>query len=128
MMRPGALIIGARTQATKDFMELGSGDVLCQLYNGSAPSAGGTPTTLLSEIILARPIGVITSNVIVLSVPRTGLILASGTATWARFINGNGDFAYDCDVGVVGSGKEVQMASTELFAGGTAILVSGLLA
>ena len=56
-----------------------------------------------------------------------GLITSTGVATWARLVNGNEVTALDLDCsGTDGSGG-VKLASTNLYLGGDARMVSAIL-
>jgi len=46
---------------------------------------------------------------------------------WARFVNGNGESAWDCDVSAEGGPREVWLDSVQLFAGGRATITAGTL-
>lgn len=92
-----------------------------RLYNGTRPASGGTPTTMLCELTLSKPAGSISGSppVLTLTADDSAVCAASGTATWARFISGNGDFSFDCDVSTITAGTGfVQLEDTSLLAGG----------
>ena len=118
----------ARLTGTKDFLDLGTGNARIRIYNSTRPASGGTPTTQLVEIELDKPCGTVAGNVLTLASTDIPLCDASGSATWARVVNGNGDFAFDCDVSSVAAGTgQVQLEDTSLLAGGKTQLVSGVL-
>jgi hypothetical protein len=117
----------ARLGGTKSYLDTGSSNARIRVYNGTRPASGGTPTTMLVEIALDKPCGTVAAGVLTLSSSDLPLIANSGTATWARIVNGNGDYAFDCDVSATGGAGEVQLPSTTLFAGGKTQLVSGVL-
>lgn len=55
------------------------------------------------------------------------MISVTGVAVWARFVNGNGAPAWDCDVSEGGGSGEVRLDSVQLFAGGRATIAAGAL-
>lgn len=119
----------ARLAGTLGFLDTGAGNARCRIYTGTRPStASDTPTSaMLVEITLTKPAGTVADGQLALTQVEDGLITNSGTATWARFVNGNGDTAFDADVDNGSNQGEVVMATTQLFAGGDAKLVSCLL-
>jgi hypothetical protein len=78
-------------------------------------------------IELDDPAGTIVSPALELEAADDALVLNSGTATWARIVNGNGDHVLDCDVSLAGGGGEVELSQVILFAGGLVALVSATL-
>ena len=91
-----------------------------------------TPATLpssvmLVEIKLTKPAGTVAAGLLTLTQQEDGLITATGIATWARLVNGNDVTALDLDcTGTDGTG-DVKLASTNLYLGGDARLVSAIL-
>lgn len=119
----------ARLLATRDFLDSGSSAAKLRIYGGTRPSAGASPgTPMLAEITLDEPCGTIVSNALQLtSSGGPSIVTNSGTPTWARFVNGNGDWAIDCNAGVTGSGAPVIVSDETLLAGGDVILISAVL-
>lgn len=105
----------------------GSGVARIRIYSGTRPAGGGTATTMLVEIALDDPAGVVASGVLTLASSDLPLIVNSGVATWARIVNGNGDYSTDCDVSNTSGSAPIQLPDTTLFAGGKTQLVSGVL-
>jgi hypothetical protein len=92
------------------------------------PATGATASgTLLVTLELDKPSGSISAGQLTLIAGADALVASSGTALWARVINGNDDIAFDCDVSNTSGSAEIQLPSTALFAGGTTRLVSGVL-
>jgi len=56
------------------------------------------------------------------------MITATGQASWARIVNGEGDLAWDCDVSDLNGAGELRLPSTTLYAGGSTRIVSGVIA
>jgi hypothetical protein len=118
----------ARLTGTLTYLDTGSGYARVRIYSGTRPASGGTVTTMLVEIALSKPSGVVSSGVLTLASTDLPLIANSGVATWARVVNGNGDYAFDCDVSTTTAGTgQVQLPDTTLLAGGTTQLASGVL-
>lgn len=107
----------------------GAGTAVLRIYTGSAPgSIGSAPAgTLLVEFTLVTPplVDGGTGIVEIDGVPITEAGAASGTATYARLVNENGDAIADTeDVGT--SGNEVVMSSTAVVAGNNFDLLSAV--
>lgn len=117
----------ARLAGTMAHMDTGSANARIRIYDGTRPAGGGAATTLLVEIELDKPSGAIAGGVLTLASSDVPLVANSGVATWARIVNGNGDYSWDCDVSLEGGAGEVQLPDTTLFAGGKTQLVSGIL-
>lgn len=120
----------ARLVGTRDFLDAGTGFAKLQIFDDSAARpANGAATTcvLLTEIELDKPCGTVASGLLTLTSAATPLVLATGTAAWARAVTANGTHAWDCDVTETGGGGEVELPSTTLYAGGTTMLVSAVL-
>lgn len=120
-----AASLGRRT-----FLDLGAGNATIEIYGNVRPdpgvSAGATPLVVLT---LSKPCGDIVDGFLVLELadPTGDLITESGTATWARFLNGDGQWAFDADVSLDGEDGEVQFPSRSLFAGGRAPISLGMI-
>ncbi len=105
------------------FLDSGPGPASLVIYGSTRPTAGAAAgSSPLAVIDLSKPAGTVSAaGVLTLIVPREGLILISGTPSWARMLNGAGDIAFDADVGT-----EVILSQAQLYAGGTARLVSAV--
>lgn len=111
----------AANTARKVFLDTGSAKATIEIYGNTRPVAGASPgASPLVIVTLAKPSGAVLSGVLVLAGddPAGALILSNGIASWARFVNGNGDWAFDADVSDTSGVGEVQFPSTVLFAGG----------
>lgn len=115
----------AASMGRRTFLDNGPANATIEVYATARPvdgaAAGGTP---LVTIALAKPCGEIAAGALVLAQEAAGgdLILASGDAVWARFVAGDGEWAFDAEVSADGGGGEVQFPDTHLFAGGRAVL------
>ena len=118
----------ARLQAVVDFLAQGTANATLTLYSGDRPAIGETPTGIaLVSIPLVEPAGTVSGGVLTLTSPPEEMVTASGVATWARIMNGNGIVAFDCDVSDEAGSGEITMQTTTLYAGGFARIVAGVL-
>lgn len=91
------------------------------LYSGTRPVPDGgaiTDQVLLVSQTLASPAGEAVDGVWTCDLPLDpAMILASGTAAWARATDSLGGVVCDLDVGAEGSGAAVILANLALVAG-----------
>ena len=119
----------ARLAGTLAFLDAGANPARLRIYGGTRPATPATlpSSVMLVEIKLTKPAGTIAAGVLTLTQQEDGLITATGIATWARLVNGNDVTALDLDcTGTDGTG-DVKLASTNLYLGGDARLVSAIL-
>ena len=90
------------------------GSAKLRIYNGTRPATGGTPTTLLAELICNAIFapgasgGILTLNAIADDASAD----ATGTATWFRIVKSDGTtHVLDGDVGVSGSDLNLNSVS-----------------
>jgi len=109
----------ARLTGTRTFMDSGAANARIRIYDGTRPALGGAATTLLVEIVLAKPCGTVAANKLTLQAddPAGYEVVAAGSATWARIVNGNGDLVLDCDVSDPAGSGEVKLPGTTLAVG-----------
>ncbi|BAV81061.1 structural protein [Vibrio phage CKB-S1] len=87
-----------------------------RIYGGVRPTIDGAPTTLLAELNMSDPSfdapanGQMSANAIS---PETATP-NSGTATWFRIVDGNGNTVVDGDVGLPGSGAELELGDVNI--------------
>ena len=118
----------ARLQGVVSFLDTGLANAKVQIYDATRPAFAAPPgNTPLVEVSLTKPCGTVSGGLLTLTQLEDGLIMRSGTATWARVINGDGLIAFDCDVSDgLGTG-EIQFPEVTLFAGGAARMTSAVL-
>ncbi len=94
---------------------------LIRIYNGTRPATGGAATVLLGQLPMsltsfpAAVAGSMSANAI------TGDTAAdaTGTATWFRVVDSAGNHVLDGDVGVTGSGADLEFNTVTIAAGVT---------
>lgn len=117
----------AAIAATLTTLNSGVGGASVSMYatvrpaNGAA--AGGAP---LAVITLLKPAGTIADGVLTLALPPDALIDITGIALWARITVDSG-IVLDCDVSDPAGTAMIRLASTQLYAGGSVRLASGVL-
>jgi hypothetical protein len=123
----------ARLQGTLAFADSGAQSSRIRLYASARPSTAGDPLAAhLVEITLAKPCGVIDAGVLTLVQADAGgdLIAQTGTALWARWVNGDEMHVADgsvTDASGDGDFKVSGTAGTLLYAGARALLGSSTL-
>jgi hypothetical protein len=119
----------ARLAGTLTFLDAGSDPARLRIYGGTRPETPATTPTsaMLVEIQLTKPAGTISNGLLTLTQQENGLITASGIATWARLVNGDDVTALDLDCSGTDGNGDVKLASTTLYLGGDARMVSAIL-
>ncbi len=119
----------ARLTGTLNFLDTGSNPARLRIYGGVRPATPATTPTsaMLVEIRLTKPAGTILNGLLTLTQQEDGLITASGVATWARLVNGDDVTALDLDCSGTDGNGDVKLASTTLYLGGDARMVSAIL-
>jgi len=107
----------ARLDQITSKLDAGSGPGKLRIYNGSRPATGGSATTLLAELTLSDPSSpAASSGVLTMSaITSDSAADATGTATWARFVDSDNNFVMDCSVGT--SGADLIFATVSFVAG-----------
>jgi len=102
----------------KTALDAGSGAALIRIYDGTRPATGGTATTLLAELTCTDPSagsasgGVLTFS----SITQDSSANATGTATWFRMVDSSATFVMDGNVGISGSGSDLNLTTTSIVA------------
>jgi hypothetical protein len=119
----------ARLAGTLAFLDAGPEPARLRIYGGTRPPTPDTvpSSEMLVEIRLTKPAGTISGGLLILTQQEDGLITATGVATWARLVNGNDVTALDLDCSGTDGDGDVKLASTNLYLGGDARMVSAIL-
>ena len=118
----------ARLQGTMVFADSGAQNARIRLYGTARPATGEDAlATPLVEITLTKPCGAIDTGVLTLvqADPGGDLIAETGTALWARWVNGDEMLIADgsvTDAAGDGDFKVSGTAGTLLYAGARALL------
>jgi len=100
-------------------IDAGASGGVITLYDGTRPSTGGTATTILAELVMsvisfpAAASGTMAANAITNDASANN----TGTATWFRVTDSIGTFVIDGDVGITGSGKDMEVNTVDVVAG-----------
>jgi hypothetical protein len=119
----------ARLAGTLAFLDEGPQPARLRVYGGARPAipADVPSSAMLVEIALTKPAGTIFDGLLTLTQQEDGLITATGVATWARLVNGNDVTALDLDCSGTDGDGDVKLATTTLYLGGDARMVSAIL-
>lgn len=114
-------IRNARLAVIGNALDSGVAGGLLRIYSAPRPDIGEalTEQVMLVEIRLPKP-SVWSLDVGKLTFAPIGEALCrrSGSAAWARLADGDERWVADLDVGLEGSGAEVELSKLQLFAGG----------
>ena len=118
----------ARLQGTLGFADAGAQNARIRLYATVRPVTGGDAIAApLVEITLAKPCGAIDAGVLTLVQAEAGgdLIAQTGTALWARWVNGDEILIADGSVSDAAGDGDFKVSGTTgtmLYAGARALL------
>ena len=130
-VRLATLTRNAMLDALNARLNLGSGPALVKIYSGTQPANANTGlsgNTLLATLTCSDPAAPSASGATLTldAITRDTSADASGTATWARVTDSDGNTVFDCDVG--GTAEEttgtIQLNTSTLVAGGPVELAS----
>jgi len=117
------LATSARNAAVKgvtDAIDAGSGPGTIKIYSGSQPATPATAAsgTLLATIVLGDPAFAAPANGVATGAdPAAVNAAATGTASWCRVADSDGNAVLDGDVTASGGGGFMQLSSTALTSG-----------
>lgn len=100
-------------------IDAGASGGVITLYDGARPSTGGIATNILAELVMsvtsfpAASSGTMAAN----SVTNDSSANNTGTATWFRVTDSVGTFVMDGDAGITGSGKDLEVNTTDVVIG-----------
>lgn len=115
-------IRNTRLAAIANALDAANSGGLVRIYSEPRPMPGEEliGQVLLAEIHLPKPCALeIIGGMLTFAPVGETLCARSGTAAWARFADGDGRLVVDMDVGLPGSGAEVELSDLHLLAGGT---------
>jgi hypothetical protein len=113
----------ARATVVRDAIDAGAGPGKVRIYSGTKPAVGGTATTQLAELILSDPCGTVTSGVLTFSAVSSDVSAdATGTASWARWLDSDNNIVVDGTVGT--SGADINFNTLAFVIGGTVAVTS----
>lgn len=113
--------------ATLNLLNSGATGAVVSVYASGRPAVGGDAGAApLVTFTLQKPAGAITSGVLTLSATDDGLITSTGVAVWARVTVGS-TLVFDCDVTDNAGTGTIKLATTQLYAGGSVRMTSGVL-
>ena len=117
----------AALQATLNAMDSGTTGATIAIYATARPAVGDAPVgDPLATFTLPKPAGAIDAGVLTLAPVDDAFITATGIAVWAR-VSVNGATLFDCDVSDTAGTATIRLATTQLYAGGSVRLASGVL-
>jgi hypothetical protein len=111
----------AQLQAIATALDAGTGGGFVRLYANARVAIHLMPAQadLLCELTLPKPcIEHIDSDVLRLKPPADRLCIRTGTAIWARLLDGDGRTVLDLDVGLIDSDADIELDKVLLLAGG----------
>jgi hypothetical protein len=120
-------IVSDRLRAFSRFLDLSLGQPgRLHVYGSARPAKGasaGAGVLPLATLVLYQPcLDGVVGNVLTLLAPVSASVALSGDAVWARFENGAGQWAYDCDVSLPSGTAPVRLTTVSgtlaLYAGG----------
>lgn len=122
----------AKYQATMNLIDAGAGNGKIQFFGGVRFGIDASLSeTVLAEIILTKPSGIIDESGLHLTPAADGQILITGVITWARVIDSEGVAVFSGDV-LAATDPNVALADfvldqTNVFSGALIILLSATL-
>lgn len=117
----------AALQATLTALNSGPTGATIAIYATARPAVGDVPGgDPLATFTLPKPAGAIDAGVLTLASVDDAFITATGVAVWAR-VSANGLTVFDCDVSDTAGTATIRLATTQLYAGGSVRLASGVL-
>lgn len=117
----------AALQATLTALNSGTTGATIDIYATDRPAVGDAPSGApLATFVLSKPAGTINAGLLTLGVVPDALIMVTGIAVWAR-VSANGATKFDCDVTDTTGTGTIRLATTQLYAGGSVHMASGIL-
>ena len=119
----------AALDAINTALNAGSGAAKIRIYNGTMPANPNiaiTTETLLAELTCSDPAApAATGKTLTFSaITQDSAADATGTASWARLVDSDGNAVVDVDITVTGGGGFLQMNTTSIVVGGPVLISS----
>lgn len=129
MLRVSARHNALRLRATLLDLDSGPAASRIDIYDGLLPSTpeAGTNARLVGRVTLQVPAGEIVSHALRLLPDGDGMALLTGTASWARLVNGAGEVVCDGPCSAADGDGPWRLSSLQLYAGGAVRLLSAVL-
>lgn len=118
----------ARAQAMTNLIDASAAAGSITIYAGTAPAGVGAITNQIALITipLSKPCySSITSGVISLASISEQMVQITGHAGWARIANGDGVAIADMNVGITGSGADIELPTVDLIQGAYIRITAG---
>ncbi len=118
----------ARANALVNQIDAASTPATIILYSGTAPIGVGAITTqvALVTLTLQKPcFASITNGVITLNAITEQMVQATGTAGFARLLDGDGVAIADMTIGINGSGEDIEIPTVDLIQGSYIRITTG---
>ncbi|WP_343620888.1 hypothetical protein [Acinetobacter proteolyticus] len=113
----------AQLQALATFLDSGSSNATFSFYEGTKPANVSVPANLSAKLVtlnLPKPcFKALNADNIELNPTEAATVIKTGTTTWARLYNGNGDGVADFTVGT-----DITLANPNLVLGSTLMINS----
>ena len=111
----------ARLQVIADAIDAAGSAGALRFYPGARVGHPGIDpgTTLLLQPRFQRPSGVVDAGLLTFTPLDEALVIADGTTTWARIVDSAGVGIIDLDVGLDGSGQDIELDNIILATGAT---------
>lgn len=117
----------AALEATLAKLNSGATGATVSLYSTVRPANGAAAGgSAMAAFVLRQPAGTISAGVLTLSAVDDALIAATGVAVWAR-IEVDSGIVFDCDVSDAAGTATIRLDTTQLYAGASVRMVSGIL-
>lgn len=112
----------------RDFLDYGVSPARIQVYGAPRVVDGDMPVgPMLVQLELVKPSGTVANGVLTLTSAGEAIVDNDGDAVWARVINGDNAWCFDCDVGLTNSQAQLKLSNTALVAGSKVTLVSAVM-
>lgn len=117
-----------RLNALVDAISVGVPASRLNLMSGGQPAAGGSSGIILASIPLPiNLIGTLENGVLTFADIEVATVQQNGTTSWARIVDGEGNWVVDMDVGLNGSGASITIDNLTLFQGAFVSVISAVL-